>query len=72
MITLFICEPDARWGTIDLFITDVPKLVQMTAVASLGSSDHSSVWVAMTRAQTVQNLSVSRTVFLKHRVNLDG
>ena len=50
-------------------MTDVPDLVQVTVVGPLGSSDHSSLSIAISMAQAVPSLSVSRKVFLKHRVN---
>ena len=41
----------------------------MAVVAPLGSSDHSSFSIAISMAQAVPNLCVSRRVLLKHRVN---
>ena len=38
-------------GTLDLLMTDVPDLVQVTVVASLHNSDHSSLSTAISMAQ---------------------
>ena len=51
-------------------MTDVPDLVRVAVVAPLGSSDHSTLFIAISMAQAVPNLCVSRRVLLKHRVNL--
>ena len=59
----------ARGGTLDLLMTDVPDLVWVTVVAPLGRSDHSSLSIAISMAQAIPNLCVSRGVLLKHRVN---
>ena len=59
----------AHGGTLDLLMTDVPDLVRVAVVASLGSSDHSSLSIAISMAQAIPNLCVSRRVLLKHRVN---
>ena len=66
---LVIGPTHARGGTLDLLMTDVPDLVRVAVVAPLGSSDHSSLLIAISMAQAVPNLCVSRRVFLKHRVN---
>ena len=50
-------------------MTDVPDLVRVAVVAPLGSSDHSSLSIAISMAQAIPNLCVSRRVLLKHRVN---
>ena len=55
----------ARGGTLDLLMTDVPNLVQVTVVSPLGSS----LSTAISTVQAVPGLCVSRKVFLKHRVN---
>ena len=59
----------ARGGTLDLLMTDVPDQVWVTVLAPLGSSDHSSLSAAISMAQAIPNLWVSRRVLLKHRVN---
>ena len=41
----------------------------MTVVAPLGSTDHSSLSAAISMAQDIPNLCVSRRLILKHRVN---
>ena len=50
-------------------MTDVPDIVWVDVVAPLGSSDHSSLSIAISMAQAIINLFVSRRVLLKHRVN---
>ena len=47
----------------------VPDLVQVTVVALIGNSDHSSLSAIISMAQAVPNLCVSKKVFLKHQVN---
>ena len=66
---LVIGPTHARGGTLDLLITDVPDLVQVAVVAPLGSSDYSSLSIAISMAQAIPNLCVSRRELLKHRVN---
>ena len=58
-----------RGGTLDLLMTDVPDLVRMSVVAPLGRSYHSSLSIAISMAQAIPNLCVSRRVLLKQRVN---
>ena len=50
-------------------MTDVPDLVRVAVVAPLGSPDHSSLSIAISMAQAIPNLCVSRRVLLKYRVN---
>ena len=59
----------ARGGTLDLLMTDVTDLVRVAVAAPLGRSDHSSLSIAISMAQAIPNLCVSRRVLLKHRVN---
>ena len=59
----------ARRGTLDLLMTDVPHLVRVAVVAPLGRSDHSTLSIAISMAQAIPNLCVSRRVLLKHRLN---
>ena len=66
---LVIGPTHARGGTLDLMMTDVPDLVQVSVVSPLGYSDYSSLSTAISMAQAVPSLCVSRKVFLKHRVN---
>ena len=56
----------ARGGTLDLLMTDVPDLVWVAVVAPLGSSGHSLLSIAISMAQAIPNLCVSRRVLLKH------
>ena len=59
----------ARGGTLDLLMTDVPDLVRVVVVAPIGNSGHSSLSAAISMAQAIPNLCVSRKVFsLKHQV----
>ena len=62
---LVVGPADARGGTLELLMTDVPDLVRVAVVAPIGNSDHSSPAV-ISMAQTVPNLCASRKVFLKH------
>ena len=66
---LVVGPTNARDGTLDLLMTDVPDLVRVAAVAPIGNSDHSSLSAVISMAQAVPNLCVSRKVFLKHQVN---
>ena len=66
---LVIGPTHARVGTLDLLMTNVPDLLRVAVVAPLGSSDDSSLSIAISMAQAIPNLCVSRRVLLKHRVN---
>ena len=55
----------ARGGTLDILMSDVPDLVRVVVVAPHGSSDHSSLSAAISIAQAIPNLCVSRRVLLK-------
>ena len=66
---LVVGPTHARGGTLDLLMTDVPDLVRVAVVTPIGNSDHSSLSAAISMAQAVPNLFVSRKVFLKHQVN---
>ena len=59
----------ASGGTLGLQMTDVPDLVQVAVVKSIGNSDHSSLLAVIFMAQAVPNLCVSRKIFVKHHVN---
>ena len=50
-------------------MTDVPDLAWVAVAAPLDNSDHSSLSAVISIAQAVQNLCVSREVFIKHQVN---
>ena len=62
---LVVGPTHAPGGTLDL-MTDVPDLMRVAVVASIGNSDHSSLSAVISMAQAVPNLCVSRKVFLKH------
>ena len=66
---LVIDPTHARGWTLNLLMTDVPGLVQITVVAPLGTSNHSSLSIAISMTQAVPNLCVCRKVLLKHRIN---
>ena len=66
---LVIGPTHALGGTLDLLMTDVPALVRVAVVAPLGSSDHSTLSIAISMARALPNLCVGRRVLLKHRVN---
>ena len=66
---LVIGPTHAHGGTLDLLMTDVPDLVPVAVVAPLGSSDHSSLSIAISISQAIPNLRVSMRVLLKQRVN---
>ena len=53
----------ARGGTLDLLMTDVLDLVRVAVVAPLGRSDHLSLSIAISMAQAIPNLCVSRRCF---------
>ena len=69
---LVIGPTHARGGTLDLRMTDVPDQVLVAIVAPLGSSGHSTLSVAISMAQAIPNLCVSRRVLLKYRVYWSG
>ena len=66
---LVVGPTHAHGGTLNLLMTDVPDLVQVSVVAPIGNSDHSLLSAVISMAQAVPNLYVSRKVFLKHQVN---
>ena len=66
---LVIGPTHAHGGTLDFLMTDVNDLVRVAVAAPLGSSDHSSLSIAISIAQAIHNLCVSRRVLLVHRVN---
>ena len=68
---LVVGRTHARGGTLDLLMTDVPDLVWVSVVAPIVNSDHSSLSAVNSMAQAVQNLCVSRKIFLKHQVNFN-
>ena len=52
---LVVGPTHARGGTLDLLMTDVPDLVRVAAVASIGNSDHSSLSAVISMAHAVPN-----------------
>ena len=66
---LVIGPTHERGGTLYLLMTGVTDLVRVAVVTPLGRSDHSSLSIAISMAQAIPNLCVSRRVLLKHRVN---
>ena len=66
---LVIDPTHGNGGTPDLLTTDVPDLVQMSVVAPLGNTDHSSLSTANSMSLAINNLHVSMKVFLKRRVS---
>ena len=55
-------------GTLDLLMNDVPDILQVAVVPSIGNSDHSSLLVVILMGQAVTNLCVSKKVFLQHKL----
>ena len=55
---LVIITMHAHGGTLDRMVTAVPHLVWVAVVAPLGSSDHSSLSIAISMAQAVSNVRV--------------
>jgi hypothetical protein len=68
---LVIGPTHVRGGTLDLLMTDVPDLVQVSVLAPVGRSDHSTLSVRVSSASSVPNLCESRSVFMKRQVNWD-
>ena len=66
---LVVGPTHARGGTLDLLITDVPDLVQVSVVAPISNTDHSSLSAVISMAHSARNMCVSRKVFFKHQVN---
>ena len=67
--SLVVGPTHARGGTLALLMTDVPDLVWVAVLAPIRNSDYSSLSAVISMAQGVQNLCVSRKIFLKHKVN---
>ena len=63
---LVLSPTHAHGRTLELLMTDIPDLIQVTVVAPLGRSDHSSLSIAISIAQAIPNLCVSIRVLLKH------
>ena len=66
---LVVGPTHARIGTLDLLISDVLDLLRVAVVAPIGNTDHSCLSAAISMAQAVPDLCVSKEVFLKHQVN---
>ena len=66
---LVVGPTHARYGTLDLLMTDVPDLVRVAVVSPIGNSDHSSLWAVILMGQAFPNLCVGRKVLIKHQVN---
>ena len=66
---LVIDPTHAHGGTLDLLMTDVHDLVRVIVAARLGSSDQSSLSIAVSMAQAIPNLFLSHKVLLKRRIN---
>ena len=64
---LVVGPTHARCGTLHLLMTDIPDLVRVAVVAPIGNSDHSSL-PAISLAQAVPNVRVSRNVFQEYQV----
>ena len=60
---LVVGQTHVRGGTFDLLrlMTDVPDLVRVDVVASIGNSDYSSLSAAISMAQAVPNVCGSET-----------
>ena len=53
---LVVGPTHAHGGTLDLPMTDVPDLVQVSVAALIGNSDHSSLSAVISMAQAVPKL----------------
>ena len=56
-------------GTLDLLFTDVPELVNVSVVAPIGGSDHSTLSISLDICQRVPEFTIRREVYLKSRAN---
>ena len=61
---LVVGPTHARGGTLDLLVTDIPDVVRVDVVESIGNSDHSSRSAVISMAQDVPNLCVCTKVSL--------
>lgn len=59
-------------GTLDLLLTDVPDLVNVSVKAPIGGSDHSSLSIVVTTNQIAPAVTIRKRVLLKTRVNWDN
>ena len=53
---LVVGPTHARGGILDLLMTDVSDLIQVSVVTPIGNSDHSSLSAVISTAQAVPNL----------------
>ena len=60
---------NAYGGTLDILVTEIPRLVYMQVTVVELTTIGGSLSTATSIAQAAPNLCVSGTVFLKHRVN---
>lgn len=74
-VTVFICDQlviyptHARKGILDILMTEVPDLVQVTLVVLICSSYHFSFSAGMAMSKTVPHLCFSIKVFMQQQVN---
>ena len=54
-----------------LLFTDVPELVNVSVVATIGSSDHSTLSISLDIRQSIPKFVIRREVFMKSRANWD-
>ena len=72
------CEQLVRHSThssgncLDLLLTDVPALVDVTVVPPFGTSDHSALSFKIQNSFSVPDVTISRKVFLKSRADWNG
>ena len=69
---LVIGPTHACGGTLEFLMTDVSDPVQVAVVTPLGSSNHSTLSIAISMAQAIPNLCVSRRALLKHLIGLQS
>ena len=78
MLVIFeICQVVSSWcavlshslNRLDLVMTDVPGIVDVVIGTPIGTSDHSFVSCVLCVDQSVPEINVRSTVFLKHRTN---
>ncbi|KAK3894304.1 hypothetical protein Pcinc_001927 [Petrolisthes cinctipes] len=57
---------------LDLVLTDVPGVVETIVLAPVGTSDHNSISCKINLEFTVPDITITRKVYLKSRVNWDN
>lgn len=66
-------EPTHTSGNcLDLVLTDVPGVVDVTVLPPIGYSDHSGILLEVQTNSVLPNFSYSRSVFMKSRINWEG